>query len=108
MQGQVLDAWARRRTERDLLMNEIGAVALRDKRVPMPEIVGKLIIKSGKNAGKHPSAASLYRALAEAGDSSERGEEALALRPVAARITGLGGGTGPELMRRLQGQIRPR
>jgi DNA invertase Pin-like site-specific DNA recombinase len=43
------------------------ALALRAKGVPMPEIVGKLIIKAGKNAGRHPSAASVYRALAEAG-----------------------------------------
>ncbi len=70
----------------------------------MPEIVGKLTIKAGKNAGKHPSAASLYRALAEAGDSPEHAGEASALRPVPARITGPGGGTDPELMERLQRQ----
>lgn len=42
------------------------ARALRDKGVPMPEIVKKLTIKTGKNAGEHPSVASLYRALADA------------------------------------------
>jgi hypothetical protein len=31
----------------------------------MPEIVQKLTIKTGKNAGEHPSLASLYRALAD-------------------------------------------
>jgi hypothetical protein len=31
----------------------------------MPEIVKKLTIKTGKNAGEHPSVASLYRALAD-------------------------------------------
>ena len=31
----------------------------------MPDIAQKLKIQSGKNAGKHPSVASLYRALAE-------------------------------------------
>jgi len=31
----------------------------------MPEIAAKLTIKTGKNAGRHPSVASLYRALAD-------------------------------------------
>lgn len=43
----------------------IFARALKDKGTPMPDIARKLIIKTGKNAGKHPSVASLYRALAE-------------------------------------------
>ncbi|MGH3565280.1 MAG: hypothetical protein ACRDRH_04465 [Pseudonocardia sp.] len=34
-------------------------------RTPMPEIVKKLTIKTGKNTGEHPSVASLYRALAD-------------------------------------------
>jgi DNA invertase Pin-like site-specific DNA recombinase len=42
------------------------ARALKDKGTPIPEIAKKLSIKTGKNAGKHPSGASLYRALAEA------------------------------------------
>ncbi|MFE9883003.1 recombinase family protein [Streptomyces sp. NPDC005784] len=42
------------------------AVALKDRGVPVPEIAKKLTIKVGKNAGKSPSVASLYRALAEA------------------------------------------
>jgi hypothetical protein len=42
------------------------ARALKDKGTPIPEIAKKLSIKTGKNAGKHPSVASLYRALAEA------------------------------------------
>ncbi|MFC3453364.1 recombinase family protein [Amycolatopsis speibonae] len=41
------------------------AQALRDKGTPMPEIVKKLTIKTGKNTGQHPSVASLYRALAD-------------------------------------------
>lgn len=41
------------------------ARALRDKGTPMPEITKKLVIKTGKNAGQHPSVASLYRALAD-------------------------------------------
>jgi DNA invertase Pin-like site-specific DNA recombinase len=40
------------------------ARALRDKGVPIPVIAKKLTIATGKNAGKHPSVASLYRALA--------------------------------------------
>ncbi|WP_329047363.1 hypothetical protein OG738_34690 [Amycolatopsis sp. NBC_01488] len=42
------------------------ARALRDKGVPMPEIAKKLTSSSGKKAGKNPSVASLYRALADA------------------------------------------
>jgi hypothetical protein len=30
----------------------------------------KLVIRTGKNAGKHPSVASLYRALAEAEETA--------------------------------------
>jgi hypothetical protein len=43
----------------------IFAHALKDKGTPMPDIARKLVIKTGKNAGQHPSVASLYRALAE-------------------------------------------
>lgn len=39
---------------------------MRPKATPIPEIAKKLSIETGKNAGKHPSVASLYRALAEA------------------------------------------
>lgn len=41
------------------------ARALRDQGVPVSEIAGRLTIRTGKNAGRHPSVASLYRALAE-------------------------------------------
>lgn len=41
------------------------ARALKDKGTPIPEIAKKLTIKTGKNAGKHPSLASVYRALAD-------------------------------------------
>lgn len=43
----------------------IFARALREQGLPMPQIAQKLTIATGKNAGKHPSVASLYRALAE-------------------------------------------
>ncbi|HEY6429780.1 MAG TPA: recombinase family protein [Acidimicrobiales bacterium] len=84
------------------------AAALRDKGIPMPEIAGKLTIKSGKNAGKSPSVASLYRALADAEDSLQPEEEVFPFRPAPARITGPGSGTDPALMERLQSQERPR
>ncbi|MGH7426897.1 MAG: hypothetical protein ACREUF_11410, partial [Solimonas sp.] len=42
------------------------AIALKDKGTPVPVITKKLTIKVRKNAGKSPSVASLYRALAEA------------------------------------------
>ncbi|WP_326822774.1 hypothetical protein [Streptosporangium sp. NBC_01756] len=34
--------------------------------MPVPDIARKLTIKTGVNAGKNPSLASVYRALAEA------------------------------------------
>ena len=81
------------------------AAALRDKGVPMPEIALKLTIRSGKNTGKNPSVASLYRALAEAGDgAAQPGETPGIWRPVPARITGPGSGIDHELMERLQRQ----
>ena len=39
--------------------------ALRDAGTPMPKIARTVTINTGKNAGGHPSVASLYRALAE-------------------------------------------
>jgi DNA invertase Pin-like site-specific DNA recombinase len=45
------------------------AQALKDKGSPVPGIAKRLVIKSGKNAGQHPSVASLYRAFAEAGEA---------------------------------------
>ncbi|WP_216678516.1 hypothetical protein [Streptomyces sp. MNP-20] len=44
------------------------ALAPKDRGVPVPEIAKKFTIKTGKNVGTPPSAASLYRALAEAHD----------------------------------------
>lgn len=41
----------------------VFAHALRGRGTPMPEIAAKLTITTGKNAGRHPSVASLYRAL---------------------------------------------
>jgi DNA invertase Pin-like site-specific DNA recombinase len=41
------------------------ARSLHDQGVPVPDIAQQLTIKTGKNAGRHPSVASVYRALAE-------------------------------------------
>ncbi|WP_053637135.1 hypothetical protein [Streptomyces sp. XY152] len=60
------------------------AVALKNKGVPVAEIAKKLTIKTGKNAGKHPSVASLYRALAEAEAAAV--DDGLPLRPKHVRI----------------------
>jgi DNA invertase Pin-like site-specific DNA recombinase len=43
-----------------------AARAMREQGASVPEIAGTLVIKAGRNAGKHPSLASVYRALAEA------------------------------------------
>jgi hypothetical protein len=40
------------------------ALHVRDGKI-YPEIAGKLIIPVGKNKGRHPSIASVYRILAE-------------------------------------------
>jgi len=44
---------------------------LRDRGMPVPEIAEQLTISTGKNAGRHPSLASVYRALAES-ESADR------------------------------------
>jgi DNA invertase Pin-like site-specific DNA recombinase len=46
----------------------VFARALRARGTSMPEIAAKLTITTGKNAGAHPSVASLYRALANNAD----------------------------------------
>jgi DNA invertase Pin-like site-specific DNA recombinase len=43
----------------------IFARALHAAGTPVPQIVDKLVISTGKNTGKHPSVASVYRALAD-------------------------------------------
>jgi hypothetical protein len=47
--------------------------ALRDAGTPIPEIAGKLTIKTSKNVGRHPSVASIYRALAGSDEASNPG-----------------------------------
>lgn len=73
-----LHATTRRRGSTELLSGPLTGIydphgmgsmhfarALREKGTPMSDIVKKLTIKTGKNAGEHPSVASLYRALAD-------------------------------------------
>ncbi|MCX4606591.1 recombinase family protein [Streptomyces anulatus] len=64
------------------------AIALKDKGTPVPEIAKKLVIKTGKNAGEHPSVASVYRALADAGEAAALAAEdaGLSLRPTRVQI----------------------
>ncbi|MER5326404.1 recombinase family protein [Streptosporangium roseum] len=47
--------------------DDMGAYArsLRERGVSVPEIAAKLVIPMGKNKGRHPSPASVYRVLAE-------------------------------------------
>jgi DNA invertase Pin-like site-specific DNA recombinase len=42
------------------------ARSLRERGIAVPDIARKLVIPTGKNKGRHPSVASVYRALAEA------------------------------------------
>jgi hypothetical protein len=84
------------------------AVALKDKGVPVPDIAKKLTIKTGKNAGKPPSVASLYRALAEA--EAAAADDGLPLRPKPVRIRRPEDPLTPEeigLRERLQAQPHP-
>ena len=86
------------------------AVALKDKGVPVPEIAKKLTIKVGKNAGKSPSVASLYRALAEAEAEAAAADDGLPLRPKPVRIRQAGEPLTAEeidLRDRLQAQPHP-
>ncbi|MFI9842800.1 hypothetical protein ACIHFD_37610 [Nonomuraea sp. NPDC051941] len=41
------------------------ARTLRARGVAVPEIARKLVIPTGKNKGRHPSVASVYRVLAD-------------------------------------------
>ncbi|MFE2473078.1 hypothetical protein [Streptomyces mirabilis] len=83
------------------------ARALKGRGVPVPEIAKKLTVKTGKNAGQHPSVASVYRALAEAeAAEAPAGPEIIApRRPTRVDFTGPGSGTDPELMERLTRQV---
>ncbi|MDX2733449.1 hypothetical protein [Streptomyces sp. PA03-2a] len=87
LEGQVVAASKGNHGGRPKVMDDdmlTFAVALKDKGVPVPEIAKKLTIKTSKNAGKSPSVASLYRALAEAEETAA--DDGLPPRPKPARI----------------------
>lgn len=82
------------------------ALALKDNGVPFPDIAKKLTIKTGKNAGKSPSVASLCRALAEAERAAA--DDGLPIRPKPVRIRHPDDPLTPEevdLRGRLQAQV---
>jgi hypothetical protein len=66
----------------------IFARALKDRGVPVPEIAKKLTVRTGKNAGQHPSVASVHPR-----------------RPTRVDLTGPGSRAGLELVERLTRQV---
>ncbi|MFI6353596.1 hypothetical protein ACIBJF_13255 [Streptomyces sp. NPDC050743] len=66
-----------------------------------------MTIKTGKNAGHHPSVASVYRALAEAERPRHRHGRRSSPRagPHGVDLTSPGSGTEPELLERLTRQV---
>jgi hypothetical protein len=83
-------------------------VALKDKGVPVSEIAGKPVIKTGKNAGNVPSVASLYRALVKAEAAAT--DDELTTRPTSVRVRQPGVPLTPEeidIRRRLQSHPHP-
>lgn len=64
-----------------------AALAMRDRGMSVPEIAASLVIPDGKNAGQHPSLASVYRVLAEAdaGEGVSTGADAAAAARPASR-----------------------
>ncbi|MFG2862327.1 hypothetical protein [Streptomyces sioyaensis] len=110
LEGQVTAAAKGNHGGRPKVIDEdmlLFARALKDRGIPVPEIAKKLTIKTGKNAGQHPSVASVYRALAEAeATEAPAGPEIIApRRPTRVDFTGPGSGTDPELMERLTRQV---
>ncbi|MDX2930792.1 hypothetical protein PV411_40655 [Streptomyces sp. NRRL_B-16638] len=81
------------------------ALALEDNGVPGPEIAGKLTIKTGKDAGQHPSVASVYHALTDAEETAAPAGPGIVAprRPTRGDLTAPG--TDPKLMERLTRQV---
>ncbi|MFV0126140.1 hypothetical protein ACLGI4_00105 [Streptomyces sp. HMX112] len=75
--------------------------------MPVPKIAKKLTIKTGNNAGLHPSVASVYRALADAEQAEAPAGPGIVApcRPMRVALTGPGSGIDPELMERLTRQV---
>lgn len=77
VEGQRTAAAQGRRGGRPRVFDEqmtAAAVTLREQGMGVPDIAARLVIPDGKNAGQHPSLASVYRALAEA-DAAETTHE---------------------------------
>jgi DNA invertase Pin-like site-specific DNA recombinase len=69
VEGQQAAAAGGRRGGRPRVFDEemtAAALAMREQGMGVPEIAASLVIPEGKNAGQHPSLASVYRALADA------------------------------------------
>lgn len=69
VEGQLAAAAEGRRGGRPRVFDQemtATAVALRERGMGVPEIAATLVIPEGKRAGRHPSPASVYRALADA------------------------------------------
>ena len=69
IEGQQAAAAGGRRGGRPRVFDEemtAAALAMRGRGMGVPEIAASLVIPEGKNAGQHPSLASVYRALADA------------------------------------------
>jgi DNA invertase Pin-like site-specific DNA recombinase len=84
IEGQQAAAVEGRRGGRPRVFDEemtAAALTMRDQGMSVPEIAARLVIPDGKNAGQHPSLASVYRALAEAdARASEGADTAAAVR----------------------------
>jgi DNA invertase Pin-like site-specific DNA recombinase len=63
-----------------------AALAMREQGTGVPEIAASLVIAEGRNAGQHPSLASVYRALADA-DAGAAARLASRLSPRARQET---------------------
>lgn len=69
IEGQRAAAARARRGGRPRIFDDeltAAALTMRDQGMGVPEIAARLVIPEGKNAGRHPSLASVYRALADA------------------------------------------
>lgn len=112
LEGQVIAAFKGNHGGRPKVIDDDSltfALALKDKGVPVPEIAKKLTIKTGINAGKSPSVASLCRAFTEAEQAAA--DDGLPVRPKRVRVRRPDDPLTPEeadLRARLQAQVLQR
>jgi DNA invertase Pin-like site-specific DNA recombinase len=87
IEGQLAAAAQGRRGGRPRVFGQemtAAALAMRDQGMSVPEIAASLVIPEGKNAGQHPSLASVYRVLADADTGADTGADtAAAARPAS-------------------------